>query len=144
MALIAIDPSRVRLHVCWDNHEGPHTHDVPFDDIQPLLYRADVDGIVLSMANARQLPEYRCFERQPVPDDWVLIAGVIDTTSNYVEHPEVVADRLTAITNVIGDRRRIVAGTDCGFRHLGRHRRRCSVCGLGETTSRSPPARRLL
>ena len=59
------------------------------------------------------------------------IAGVIDTTSNYVEHPEVVADRLTAITNVIGDPRRIVAGTDCGFRHLGRHRRRCSVCGPG-------------
>jgi len=105
----------VRLHVCWGNYEGPHTHDVPFDDIQQLLYRADVGGLVLSMANARHAHEHHCFERVPLPDSWTLVAGVIDTTSNYVEHPEVVADRLVTVARAIGDATRLVAGTDCGF-----------------------------
>ena len=114
-ALSGIDPAQVRLHVCWGNYEGPHTHDVAFDVIQPLIYRANVGGIVLSMANARHAHEHHCFERLPLPDHWVLIAGVIDTTSNYVEHPEVVADRLTTIAATIGDPTRLIASTDCGF-----------------------------
>lgn len=114
-ALDGIDPADVRLHVCWGNYEGPHTHDVALDAIQPLLYDAHVGALVISMANARHAHEYRCFERRPLPDAMVLIAGVIDTTSNYVEHPEVVADRLTRIARTVGDPTRIIAGTDCGF-----------------------------
>ena len=114
-ALDGIDPAAVRLHVCWGNYEGPHTHDVDLAAIQPLLYRANVGALVISMANARHAHEFRCFERDPLPDGMVLIAGVIDTTSNYVEHPEVVADRLVRVAEAVGDPRRIIAGTDCGF-----------------------------
>jgi 5-methyltetrahydropteroyltriglutamate--homocysteine methyltransferase len=114
-ALEGIDPSAVRLHVCWGNYEGPHDHDVDFAAIQPLLYEAHVGALVLSMANARHAHEHRCFERHPLPDDKVLVAGVIDTTNNFVEHPEVVADRLAAIAQSVGDPHRVIAGTDCGF-----------------------------
>jgi 5-methyltetrahydropteroyltriglutamate--homocysteine methyltransferase len=114
-ALEGIDPRDVRLHVCWGNYEGPHTHDVAFADIQPLIYEARVGALVLSMANARHAHEHHCFERRPLPDHMVLVAGVIDTTSNFVEHQEVVADRLATAARSVGDPRRIIAGTDCGF-----------------------------
>ena len=114
-ALEGIDPSAVRLHVCWGNYEGPHTHDVPLDDILPSIYRAHVGAIVVSLANARHEHEYKCFARHPLPDGMSLVAGVIDTTNNYVEHPEVVADRLERIATAVGDPHRIIAGTDCGF-----------------------------
>jgi 5-methyltetrahydropteroyltriglutamate--homocysteine methyltransferase len=114
-ALSGIDPGRVRLHVCWGNYEGPHTLDVPLGEILPLLYQAHVGAFVVSMANPRHAHEYRCFERHPLPDDALLVAGVIDTTSNYVEHPEVVADRVARVARAVGDPRRIIAGTDCGF-----------------------------
>jgi 5-methyltetrahydropteroyltriglutamate--homocysteine methyltransferase len=116
-ALDGIDRSNVRLHVCWGNYEGPHTHDVALDAILPVLYQARVGALVISMANARHAHEYRCFDaaRHPLPDGMLLIAGVIDTTSNYVEHPEVVADRLERVAAVVGDPKRIIAGTDCGF-----------------------------
>jgi 5-methyltetrahydropteroyltriglutamate--homocysteine methyltransferase len=114
-ALEGIGPERVRLHVCWGNYEGPHTHDVPLEEILPLLYRAKVGALVVSMANPRHAHEYRCFERHPLPDDMALVAGVIDTTSNYVEHPDVVADRLVRVARAVGDPARVIAGTDCGF-----------------------------
>jgi 5-methyltetrahydropteroyltriglutamate--homocysteine methyltransferase len=114
-ALEGIDPSRVRLHVCWGNYEGPHTHDVAFADIQPLLHEARVGALVVSMANARHAHEFRCFADRPLPAGMALVAGVIDTTSNYVEHPEVVADRIERVAEAVGDPRRIIAGTDCGF-----------------------------
>jgi len=114
-ALEGIDPDAVRLHVCWGNYEGPHTHDVALDEIQPLLYGANVGALVISMANARHAHEVRCFERRPLPDHMTLVAGVIDTTSNYVEHPEVVADRIVLATRAVGDPSRVIAGTDCGF-----------------------------
>jgi 5-methyltetrahydropteroyltriglutamate--homocysteine methyltransferase len=101
--------------VCWGNYEGPHTHDVPFADIQSLLYDAEVGALVISMANARHAHEFACFVDRPLPEDMLLIAGVIDTTSNYVEHPDVVADRLERVANAVGDPHRIIAGTDCGF-----------------------------
>jgi 5-methyltetrahydropteroyltriglutamate--homocysteine methyltransferase len=115
IALAGIDPAAVRLHVCWGNYEGPHTLDVPLDDILSLLYEANVGALVLSMANARHAHEYQCFERRPLPDRMALVAGVIDTTSNYVEHEEVVADRLVRVARAVGDPRRVIAGTDCGF-----------------------------
>jgi 5-methyltetrahydropteroyltriglutamate--homocysteine methyltransferase len=114
-ALAGIDASDVRLHVCWGNYEGPHTYDVALDAILPSLYRAHVGALVVSMANARHEHEYKCFARQPLPEGMSLVAGVIDTTNNYVEHPEVVADRLERISEAVGDPRRITAGTDCGF-----------------------------
>jgi len=114
-ALAGVPRDRVRLHVCWGNYEGPHTHDVAFDAIQPFLYEANVGALVLSMANARHAHEHRCFERRPLPDEMSLVAGVIDTTNNYVEHPEVVAERLTTIARSVGGAHRLLAGTDCGF-----------------------------
>ncbi len=114
-ALDGIDPAAVRLHVCWGNYEGPHTHDVALDDLLPSLYRARVGALVISMANARHEHEYKCFARQPLPSGMSLVAGVIDTTNNYVEHPEVVADRIERVVAAVGDPRRIIAGTDCGF-----------------------------
>ena len=114
-ALSGIDPSRVRLHVCWGNYEGPHTRDVALDDILPLLYDAHVGALVLSMANARHAHEHACFTRHPLPEGMILVTGVIDTTSNYVEHEEVVAERLERVAGAVGDPRRLIAATDCGF-----------------------------
>ena len=110
-----LDPSRIRLHVCWGNYEGPHTHDVDLADLLDSLYQARVGGLLLSGGNPRHEHEYREFARSPLPEGWTLAAGVIDTTTNYVEHPEVVADRLVRTAEVIGDPGRIVAATDCGF-----------------------------
>ena len=114
-ALINVQQDQVRLHVCWGNYEGPHNFDVPLDDLLPHLYQARVGGLVLSMANPRHAHEHRSLSRHPLPRDWLVIAGVIDTTTNYVEHPEVVADRIELVVNAVGDPRRVLAGTDCGF-----------------------------
>lgn len=114
-ALDGIAPDRVRLHVCWGNYPGPHTHDVAFEAIQPLLYEAPVGALVVSMANPRHAHEHRCFARSPLPPGMGLVAGVVDTTTNYVEHPEVVADRICTVIEAVGDPTRVVAGTDCGF-----------------------------
>jgi 5-methyltetrahydropteroyltriglutamate--homocysteine methyltransferase len=114
-ALANVPPDRARLHVCWGNYEGPHNRDVALDDILPHLYGARVGALLLSMANPRHEHEYRCFERHPLPPGMSLIAGVIDSTTNYVEHPEVVADRIERVARVVGDPHRVMAGTDCGF-----------------------------
>ena len=114
-ALDRVPRERVRLHVCWGNYEGPHVFDVPLEDILPRLYSIRVGALMLSMANPRHAHEHRCFTRHPLPDDMLLVAGVIDTTTNYVEHPEVVADRLEQVARVVGDPTRLLAGTDCGF-----------------------------
>jgi 5-methyltetrahydropteroyltriglutamate--homocysteine methyltransferase len=114
-ALANVPGDRVRLHVCWGNYEGPHNFDVPLQDLLPHLYRARVGALVLSMANPRHAHEYRCLARYPLPSGWAVIAGVIDTTTNYVEHPEVVADRIELVARAVGDPRRVLAGTDCGF-----------------------------
>jgi 5-methyltetrahydropteroyltriglutamate--homocysteine methyltransferase len=114
-ALEHIPPHQVRLHVCWGNYEGPHNRDVPLDDILPLLLSARVGALLLSMANPRHEHEYRCFERQRIPADTMVIAGVIDSTTNYVEHPEVVADRIERVARAIADPHRVMASPDCGF-----------------------------
>jgi 5-methyltetrahydropteroyltriglutamate--homocysteine methyltransferase len=122
-AVANIPRDRVRLHVCWGNYEAPHDLDVPLDDILPRLYQAHVGALVLSMGNPRHAHEHRCFARHPLPADMLLVAGVIDTTTNYVEHPEVVADRIELAARAVGDPHRVLAGTDCGFD---------TAAGLGE------------
>ncbi len=114
-ALANIPRDRVRLHVCWGNYEGPHTLDVALEDLLPHLFSARVGGLVLSMANPRHAHEHRILAKLGFPRDWTLVVGVIDTTTNYVEHPEVVADRLELAAKAVGDPRRVLAGTDCGF-----------------------------
>jgi len=114
-ALDGLPTDRVRLHVCWGNYEAPHLFDVPLEDILPRLYAARVGALVLSLANPRHAHEYRCFARHPLPPDMLLVAGVIDPTTNYVEHPEVVAERLERAAQAVGDPHRVLAGTDCGF-----------------------------
>jgi len=114
-ALRSIPPDRVRLHVCWGNYEGPHDQDVDLDPLLPRLYAAKVGGLVLSMGNPRHEHEHKVLRRIPMPKDWLLVAGVIDTTTNYVEHPEVIADRLERAVEAVGDPHRVLAGTDCGF-----------------------------
>ena len=114
-ALRNVPRERVRLHVCWGNSESPHDSDVPLSEILPTIQMAEVGGFVLPFANGRHAHEYRCFEKSPLKDDQILVAGVIDTLTNVVEHPEVVADRLERVAAVIGDPSRVLAGTDCGF-----------------------------
>ncbi|HEU4428388.1 MAG TPA: cobalamin-independent methionine synthase II family protein [Myxococcota bacterium] len=114
-ALANVPRERVRLHVCWGNYEGPHTHDVPFEELAEVLYGAHAGGLVLSMANPRHAHEHKVLKRLPPPADWALIAGVIDVTTNYVEHAEVVADRIELAAQALGDPHRVLAGTDCGF-----------------------------
>jgi 5-methyltetrahydropteroyltriglutamate--homocysteine methyltransferase len=114
-ALENIPPEKVRLHVCWGNYEGPHDCDVPLVDILPILQRATVGAFFLPFANPRHAHEYQVFAKLPLAADQLLIAGVIDSTTNFVEHPEAVADRLERIAQVVGDPKRVIAGTDCGF-----------------------------
>ncbi|MGH7916443.1 MAG: hypothetical protein ACREQE_03165 [Candidatus Binataceae bacterium] len=110
-----VPAGRVRLHVCWGNYEGPHNRDIALDLILPHLCSARVGALMLSMANPRHEHEYRSFARQGTSDDMLLIVGAIDTTTNYVEHPEVIADRLERAAVALGDPHRVIAGTDCGF-----------------------------
>ncbi|HTV45571.1 MAG TPA: cobalamin-independent methionine synthase II family protein [Stellaceae bacterium] len=114
-ALVNIPRERVRLHVCWGNYEGPHDCDVPLADILPILRQAKVGAFFLPFANPRHAHEYRVFEKQPLADDQLLIAGVIDSLTNFVEHPETVAERIERVAQVVGDPQRVIAGTDCGF-----------------------------
>jgi 5-methyltetrahydropteroyltriglutamate--homocysteine methyltransferase len=114
-ALETIPRDRVRLHVCWGNYEGPHDLDVALDDIWPEVAKAKVGAFMLSMANPRHAHEVDCFENGALPAEACLVAGVIDTTTNYVEHPMVVARRIEAAAVAVGDPTRIIAGTDCGF-----------------------------
>jgi 5-methyltetrahydropteroyltriglutamate--homocysteine methyltransferase len=113
-ALVDVARERVRLHVCWGNYEGPHDRDVPLREILPILKKAKVGGFVLPFANPRHAHEYRDLAGQ-LDDDQIIVAGVIDSLTNFVEHPEVVAERIENVARVIGDPSRVQAGTDCGF-----------------------------
>jgi 5-methyltetrahydropteroyltriglutamate--homocysteine methyltransferase len=114
-ALANIPPDRIRLHCCWGNWEGPHVHDAPLAEILPVLYAARAEGLSLEFANPRHQHELAAFRRLALPDDRILIPGAIDTTTNYVEHPEVVADRICAAASAVGDPTRVIASADCGF-----------------------------
>lgn len=114
-AIQNIPADRVRLHVCWGNYDGPHNHDVPLEDILPILYQAKVGALSLEMANPRHQHEYKVLKKHRLPDAMILIPGVIDSTTNYIEPAEVVADRVCQVVEAIGDRSRVIAGSDCGF-----------------------------
>ncbi|HZB90294.1 MAG TPA: epoxyalkane--coenzyme M transferase [Stellaceae bacterium] len=114
-ALEGLPPERVRMHVCWGNYEGPHDCDVPLAEIWPLLRQARVGAFVLPFANPRHAHEVRCLKAEPPAEDQLIVAGVIDSVTNFVEHPEVVAERIERVAQAIGDPRRVIAGTDCGF-----------------------------
>jgi 5-methyltetrahydropteroyltriglutamate--homocysteine methyltransferase len=113
-AVANIPADRIRLHICWGNYEGPHTHDIPLTDVLPLLFKAKPMGLLIEGANPRHDHEWVTWKQVRLPDDKVLIPGVIDTSTNFVEHPELVAQRITRYANVIG-RERVIAGTDCGL-----------------------------
>jgi len=110
-----IPTDRIRLHVCWANLEAPHVHDVPLADILPILYQAKVGALSIELANPRHQHEYNVFKQYPLPDSMLLIPGVIDPKTNYVEHPEVVANRIMQAVEAVGERSRVIAGVDCGF-----------------------------
>jgi 5-methyltetrahydropteroyltriglutamate--homocysteine methyltransferase len=115
-ALRHVAADRVRMHVCWGNYEGPHTHDVEMGVILPTLMRAKPAGLLFETSNPRHQHDWNYFAEMLaiIPDDKVLIPGVIDSTTNFVEHPRVVAERIERFAGIIG-RDRVQAGTDCGF-----------------------------
>jgi 5-methyltetrahydropteroyltriglutamate--homocysteine methyltransferase len=114
-AIEGIPADRVRLHVCWGNNDGPHIYDIAMSSILPELYRARVGALSIEFANPRHAHEYGAIAANPLPKDMALIPGVLDTTTNFVEHPELVARRIQEAVAAVGERERVIAGTDCGF-----------------------------
>ena len=114
-AIEGIPRDRVRVHCCWGNWDGPHIHDVALSMVLPVLYKANVGALSIELANPRHQHELEALRRNPLPPHMILIPGVIDTTTNIVEHPEVVAKRIQDAVATVGDRERVIAGTDCGF-----------------------------
>jgi 5-methyltetrahydropteroyltriglutamate--homocysteine methyltransferase len=114
-AIAGIPRDRVRLHCCWGNWEGPHLHDVALATILPVLYQANVGSLSIEFANPRHQHEYEAVRKNRPPAHLILVPGMIDSTTNIVEHPEVVARRVQEAVAAIGDPARIIAGGDCGF-----------------------------
>jgi 5-methyltetrahydropteroyltriglutamate--homocysteine methyltransferase len=114
-ALAGIPRDRIRLHCCWGNYEGPHMHDIPLSEILPVLCEAHVGALSLEFANPRHQHEYTALKQAKLPPEFMLLPGVIDSTTNYVEHPEVVANRICEAVDAVGDRSRVIASSDCGF-----------------------------
>ena len=113
-ALDGIPKDRVRLHVCWGNYEGPHHHDAPMEIVLPIALRANVGAILFESSNPRHAHEWEVFAGADLPDDLILVPGVLDSTTNFVEHPKLVAQRIKRFADIVG-RERVIAGTDCGF-----------------------------
>ena len=113
-ALQGLPPERLRLHICWGNYEGPHNHDVELKDIIDIVLRVNASGLSIEASNPRHAHEWRVFEDTPLPDGRYVVPGVIDSTNNFVEHPDLVAERLLNYASVVGAER-VVAGSDCGF-----------------------------
>jgi len=114
-ALANVPRDRVRLHACWGNYEGPHDCDVELHEIMPILRKLNVGGFVLPFANPRHAHEYTVLRDFPLDPDQVIVAGVIDSVTNFVEHPKTIAERIERVAEVVGDPGRVLAGTDCGF-----------------------------
>jgi 5-methyltetrahydropteroyltriglutamate--homocysteine methyltransferase len=113
-ALANVPANQVRVHVCWGNYEGPHDHDIALEKILPIVLRAKAQAISFEAANPRHEHEWVVWRDAKLPDDKILIPGVLDSSSNYVEHPELVAQRIERFADAVG-RERVIAGTDCGF-----------------------------
>jgi 5-methyltetrahydropteroyltriglutamate--homocysteine methyltransferase len=113
-ATAGLPPDRMRLHICWGNYEGPHTHDLPLLKIIDIAFKARPQAISIEAANPRHDHEWEDLKTIKIPDDKILIPGVIDSTNNFVEHPRLVAQRIGRYAEVI-DRERLIAGVDCGF-----------------------------
>ncbi len=113
-ALANVPPERSRLHLCWGNYEGPHHYDVPLADLLDVVFTARPHGLSFEAANPRHAHEWKVFERVKPPKDKVLIPGVLDSTTNFIEHPELVAERIGRYARLVG-RENVIAGTDCGF-----------------------------
>jgi 5-methyltetrahydropteroyltriglutamate--homocysteine methyltransferase len=113
-ALRNLPADRLRMHICWGNYEGPHHHDVPLELLLPVVIRAKPQALLFESANPRHAHEWALFRDQRVPDDKILVPGVLSTTTNYVEHPELVAERIVRFAEIVG-RERVIAGSDCGF-----------------------------
>ena len=113
-ALANIPPEQLRIHVCWGNYEGPHHYDVPLADVIDLVFKAKPSAISFEAANPRHAHEWTLFERVKLPDGKVLIPGVIESKSNFIEHPELIAQRIARYANLVG-RENVMAGSDCGY-----------------------------
>ncbi|HKW90661.1 MAG TPA: epoxyalkane--coenzyme M transferase, partial [Methylomirabilota bacterium] len=118
-ALRDIPPDRMRLHLCWGNYEGPHHRDIPLREILPVALKARPQALSFEGANPRHEHEWVVFRERKLPDDKVIIPGVLDTTTNFIEHPELVAQRLVRYAEVVG-KERVMAGSDCGFATFAR------------------------
>jgi 5-methyltetrahydropteroyltriglutamate--homocysteine methyltransferase len=117
-ALRNIPAEKARMHVCWGNYEGPHHHDIPLAQLLPVVVKAKPQALLFEAANPRHAHEWTVFRDSDVPEDKILIPGVLSTTTNYIEHPLLVAERLERFADVVG-RERVIAGTDCGFGTFG-------------------------
>jgi 5-methyltetrahydropteroyltriglutamate--homocysteine methyltransferase len=113
-ALRNVPADRVRMHVCWGNYEGPHHYDIPLRAIADAVLAAKPTALLIEGANPRHAHEWAVWREIRLPDDKVLVPGVIDSVSNFVEHPELVAERICRVAELVG-RERVIAGTDCGF-----------------------------
>ena len=115
-ALCDIDPARVRVHICWGNYEGPHVCDIDMDKVFSTLMNTRARYVLFETSNPRHAHEWTVFRDRAseIPDDKVLVPGVVDTTTNFVEHPELVAERIARFVGIVGDER-VIAGSDCGF-----------------------------
>jgi 5-methyltetrahydropteroyltriglutamate--homocysteine methyltransferase len=113
-ALKNVPAEQVRIHICWGNYEGPHDHDIALEKIMPVIRKAKAKGISFEGANARHEHEWKVWAEAKLPDDVVLLPGMLDSSSNYVEHPELVAQRIERLADIVG-RERVIASTDCGF-----------------------------
>lgn len=105
---------RVRMHICWGNYEGPHHHDLPMEVVLPIAIRAKPQGLLFEASNPRHAHEWTVFRDSRIPDDKILIPGVLDSVTNFIEHPRLVAERIQKFADIVG-RDRVIAGTDCGF-----------------------------
>ena len=113
-SLVDVPSDMIRMHICWGNYEGPHTHDISLEKILPIILKAKVKYFLIESSNPRHSHEWKIFKDIKLPKDKILVPGLIDSTSNFVEHPELVADRLIQFSTVI-PKDQLMAGTDCGF-----------------------------
>ena len=113
-ALENVPAERARLHLCWGNYEGPHHHDVDLADIIDIVFTAKPQAIQFEASNPRHQHEWQIWAEADIPNDKILIPGALDTTTNFIEHPRLVAERIERFANIVG-RERVIAGTDCGF-----------------------------